>query len=439
MTNVQTALYSVSQLINECDQLLKSCFGVITVQGEISNLIKARSGHWYFSLKDAQGAIRCACFKHQQRSSPAISDGQNVIVTAQIGIYQARGDFQLIVESIKNAGDGALKQKFEQLKQQLQNEGLFDSARKQPLAKYPKTIGVITSATGAAIRDILTTLNRRCPHVHVILYPSLVQGQQAAQSLCHALDVAEQRQEVDVIILSRGGGSLEDLWPFNEACLAYQMAACAIPIITGVGHEVDTTIADLVADHRAATPTAAAELTYPDQQQLKQEINHLSQQLSQFMRTILIQKRQDTRLRQQQLQHPKTKLQQHMQTIDLLLNQCQRAMQQQLQQCHYQSQSLSQRIYHHNPSQQHNIRQQQYQQYLQQLSTALHTMLQNKHHALAKLNIALDNLSPSKILCRGYTITSHHSKPISSATQAHPGDALQIQFHDGTVETTVNQ
>jgi exodeoxyribonuclease VII large subunit len=432
--------YSVSEFIQACNHLLKSCYPKITVQGEISNLIQAKSGHSYFSLKDAQGSIRCACFKQRQTAliSP-ITNGQQVIVRAQTGIYQARGDFQLIVESIKPAGEGALKKQFEILKIQLEQAGLFDQARKQPLPPYPRNIGIVTSSTGAAVQDIISTLNRRCPHVTVTIYPCLVQGNEAKDSICQAINQAQHHNIADLLILARGGGSLEDLWAFNEACVAHAIANCTLPIISGVGHEIDTTIADYVADKRAATPTAAAELACPDKELIVQTVEKKQLQLKQAMQQLLQQKIQQVKITTQQLQHPQNKIQHTMQTLDQYSLQLQHNIQTKLTQEQHQYLNLQQRLNHANPTKQNYIRYQQLNSIMQKLINQINQQIEQKKQLLNKECITLDNRSPSKILTSGYTITMHEGKILRSCKQAKAGDSLAIKCHDGDLYATINK
>jgi exodeoxyribonuclease VII large subunit len=258
-------IYTISRLNREAKQLLEGTFPLIWVEGEISNLSRPASGHLYFSLKDEQAQIRCALFRGSQRGlACAPRDGLHVVARARVSLYEGRGDFQLIVETLEEAGEGRLRQAFEALKRRLLAEGLFDAARKKTPPRLPACIGVITSPSGAAIRDVLTTLRRRFPAIPIIVYPVPVQGDAAAPAIAAAIARAGERAECDVLILARGGGSLEDLWAFNEEIVARAIFACPIPVVTGVGHEVDVTIADFVADARAATPTAAAEMVSPD-------------------------------------------------------------------------------------------------------------------------------------------------------------------------------
>jgi len=259
-------IYSVGRLNAEARGLLEGAFPLIWVQGELSNVSRPSSGHLYFTLKDANAQVRCAMFRGNNRFlkfRPA--DGAQVVVRASLSLYEARGDYQLIVQSMEEAGDGALQRAFEALKQKLAAEGLFEAAHKRALPTLPKRIGVITSPTGAAIRDILSVLKRRFPAIPVLIYPVAVQGQAAGAEIAAMIRRADMRRDCDVLIIARGGGSLEDLWAFNEEIVARAIFDCSIPTVSGVGHEVDFTIADFVADQRAPTPSVAAEMVSPDQ------------------------------------------------------------------------------------------------------------------------------------------------------------------------------
>jgi exodeoxyribonuclease VII large subunit len=258
-------VYSVSRLNREARVLLERGFGTLWLEAEISNFSRPSSGHWYFCLKDADAQVRCAMFRQRNMLCAFTArDGQKVLVRARIGLYEPRGEFQLIVEHMEDAGLGALQRRFEELRTRLAAEGLFAVERKRPLPTLPKRIGIVTSPTGAAVRDILHVLARRFPGIGVLIYPVAVQGAQAASEIVAALRMAAARAECDVLILARGGGSLEDLWAFNDERLARAIVASPIPVISGVGHEVDFTIADFAADVRAPTPSAAAELAVPD-------------------------------------------------------------------------------------------------------------------------------------------------------------------------------
>ncbi|NNG14391.1 MAG: exodeoxyribonuclease VII large subunit, partial [Gammaproteobacteria bacterium] len=276
----QRQVFSVSELSGAARELLEDNFPLIWVEGEISNLAQPASGHIYFSLKDPSAQLRCAMFRMKRRLLDFDPEnGQQVLVRAKVSLYEARGDFQLIIEHMEEAGDGALRREYEAMKRRLRNEGLFEAAHKQAIPELPKQIGVLTSPTGAAIRDILSVLKRRFPSIPILIYPVPVQGQGATKKIAQAIELANIRRECDVLLLSRGGGSLEDLWAFNEELLAHAIFKSEIPIVSAVGHEVDFTIADFVADVRAATPSAAAELLSPDRQEWLARLNSLQRRL----------------------------------------------------------------------------------------------------------------------------------------------------------------
>lgn len=268
-------ILSISQLNRMVGMLFERELSLMWIRGEISNFVQAASGHWYFTLKDERAAVKGVMFRGKAASTGFMPrSGDKVEVRARVSLYEPRGDFQLQVEMMRRAGQGDLHEAFLRIKQKLESEGLFDSARKKTIPLFPRAIGVVTSLSAAALRDVLTALARRAPYVPVIIYPSLVQGQEAVASLMSALEQAEQRQEVDVLLLVRGGGSIEDLWSFNDEQLARLVARCNIPVISGVGHETDFTVADFVADLRAPTPTAAAELACVSGQELSRRIHH---------------------------------------------------------------------------------------------------------------------------------------------------------------------
>ncbi|MFL2553348.1 MAG: exodeoxyribonuclease VII large subunit [Candidatus Rariloculaceae bacterium] len=277
----QREVFTVSELNREARRLIEKCFGVIWVEGEVSNLARPSSGHMYWSLKDDSAQIRCAMFRQHNRTlqfSP--ENGKQILARGRISLYETRGEFQMVVDFLEEAGEGQLRRQFEELKRKLATEGLFDTERKKPLPVFPRRVGVITSPSGAAVRDILTILRRRFPAVKVLVYPTPVQGEGAAEQIAEMLKLADGRGDCDLLILARGGGSLEDLWSFNQEVVARALAAIETPVISAVGHEVDFTIADFVADVRAPTPSAAAELAAPEQSEWLTSLNRLSQRLS---------------------------------------------------------------------------------------------------------------------------------------------------------------
>jgi exodeoxyribonuclease VII large subunit len=322
-------IFSVSRLNSELRHVLEGSFPLLWVQGEISNLSIPRSGHLYFSLKDSHAQIRCALFKGKAnllRFKP--KDGDSVIARAKVALYEPRGDCQLIIESMEPAGEGALQKAFEALKLKLQKEGLFETSLKKELPAHPINIGIVTSSSGAAIRDMLNILSRRHPTATVTIYPCLVQGTEAPADIRQALNNALTRQQDDVIVLTRGGGSIEDLWAFNDEQLARDIAAADIPIVSAVGHEIDFTIADFVADRRAPTPSAAAELISPDQAQISQRVHQLNAQLTLRTQQSLAAKQKQLQQLEQRLtrQHPRARTQQQQQRLDEIQLRLQRSV-----------------------------------------------------------------------------------------------------------------
>ncbi len=322
---------SISRLNLEAQGLLEGSFPLIWLQGELSNFSRPASGHWYFSLKDSRAQINGAMFRNRNRLldfNP--QNGQQVLVRAKVTLYVPRGNFQIVVEHMEPAGQGALKAQFEALKAQLQAEGLFAQEHKRALPAWPGQIGVITSPSGAAIRDILQVLKRRCPSIPVVIYPAAVQGDDAPGQLCQALDLAVRRDECDVLIIGRGGGSLEDLWAFNDEALTRAVAACPIPIVSAVGHEVDTGLTDFAADMRAPTPSAAAELVSPDLSVVTQRLGGLHRRLRWVMAQQLRAPQERLRHLSQRLRSPRHSLEQSSQRLDELQGRLQRHMQQRL-------------------------------------------------------------------------------------------------------------
>lgn len=387
-------IYQVSSLNRQVRELLENQLALVWVEGEISNLAIPSSGHIYFSLKDKNAQVRCAFFRnHNQRLGFTPKDGAHVLLRALVSLYEGRGEFQLIVEYMEEMGDGALQRTFELLKKRLAAEGLFESTHKKALPRFPKQIGVITSPTGAAIRDILSVLQRRFPSIPVLIYPTLVQGDAAAPQIVRAIQTANQRQECDVLLLSRGGGSLEDLWPFNEENVARAIYASSIPIVSGIGHEIDFTIADFVADQRAPTPSAAAELVTPSQLEWLQHFDRCEQQLVMRMRQTLQHKQQQLEWLRKRLQHPGQHIQECLQRLQLLTVTLQRCMQQQLK-------HLTQHVTH--------------------------------------LQRALDAVNPLAVLNRGYAIVTHKQtdKVVYKAKEVNAGEILSVRLGEGSLSVT---
>ena len=394
--NLNRKVMTVSELNRLARSVLEQSFPLFWVSGEISNLTRAASGHWYFSLKDVGAQVRCVMFKGRNSYldwSP--KEGDKVEARATVTLYEARGDFQLTVEFLQRAGLGALFEAFEKLKLKLQAEGLFDVAFKMPLPAHPQKIGIVTSPDAAALRDVLTTLKRRMPSIPIIIYPTPVQGKGAARLIADAIDQASERAECDVLIICRGGGSIEDLWQFNEEIVARAIANCRIPTISGVGHETDFTICDFVADIRAATPTAAAELITPSRDALLNGLSQLKLQLAKNIQYILSQRAQ---------------------TLDYLA----RRLISPLQQIEQQKSQLAQIAY--------------------RLNSNINQHLQTKQHNLIRLSQNLQHLNPQAVLTRGYAFVQNSAGAIiASSQQLHAGDEVTLTFGTGSADATINK
>ncbi len=435
---------SVSQLNQRARQLLETHFSQVWVEGEVSNLVKPSSGHWYFTLKDAGAQVRCAMFRNRnQLLRFPVSNGSKVTARGRLSLYENRGDYQLIVENLEPSGIGALQRAFEQLKQELSARGWFDPEHKQPLPDLPRHIGVITSPSGAAIRDILVTLRRRFPSIPVTIFPTPVQGTGAGTQIAAAIDTANSignslQPPLDVLIVGRGGGSLEDLWAFNEEVVASAIYQSQLPIVSAVGHEIDFSIADLVADQRAATPTAAAELLSPDQRQWLDAITKRSRRLENLLRNNIQQKQGQLDALQRRLKHPGARLQDFGQRLDDLELRLLRSHRRMLSQQHSRLEQLHQRMLLSSPQdridRQHDRLQGLQQQLLRQWRQTLH----NKQQALAKHSELLHSVSPLQTLQRGYAIVANADGAIvKSVRELNKADRIHIRMSDGDVEASI--
>ncbi len=478
-------IYTVSLLTREAKQLLEASYANIQVEGEISGLSRPASGHQYFNIKDNNAQLRCVFFKNNARLSPVkLADGMQVILSVRVSLYEQRGDFQLIVQGAVDAGEGLLRRKFEELKQQLASEGLFDQENKQPLPSLPVCVGIITSTTGAAIHDIISTFKRRYPATRLLIYPAQVQGKLATNSIVDAIQTANFRNECDVLIVARGGGSLEDLWSFNEERVARAIFCSSLPVVSAVGHESDITISDLVADARAATPTAAAEMLSPDlarllrtsmdlQRRLKNSINrHLEsssqkldfmqlqlgtfkQGLSRITTTYTDLSRRFVRLSSlltkertyqftaltARIKQPGALLQQRLlfcRDLELRLDRATRNR--------ISSASLS--FTGQNRRLSHRLLERHIQQKYDRLRLAdrhffarIPHLLQQKRLELETRVAALQSLSPLHTLARGFAILQVSDEPeiVRSVNQINTGDRLQAKLRDGTLHCTVNK
>jgi len=426
---------TVSQLNKQVRSWLEHEMGAVSVEGEMSNLSKPASGHFYFTLKDASAQIRCVYFRNRHESSDkdGLQNGQQVRAQGILSIYEARGDYQLIVEQILEAGAGDLFRQFELLKTKLSALGLFDPARKKTLPRFPELIGVITSANGAALRDILSTLANRFPIAHVVVYASEVQGKQAAKQLINAITLANHDKRCDVLILARGGGSIEDLWAFNDEQLAYTIANSRIPIVSGVGHETDFTIADFVADLRAATPTAAAAAVTPNLLDLLTLIQTLETRLLKAITYFMQHQQLLLQHETQKLTSPKQLISAYWQSLDYLQNHLQHAMQQALAQKRHDLHLRTRQLDSRNPIilLQKKATTLQYLKncLIQQTSLNIHRLRQQFTKQLATLHA----VSPLATLDRGYSITTHKGNVVVDSQDVNINDVIDIRLAKGTV------
>lgn len=438
----QDQVYTVSRLNNEARFILEDTFPSVWVEGEISNFSAPNSGHWYFSLKDSGAQVSCAMFKGNQRGlgfTP--KDGMHVLLKARVSLYENTGRYQLIAEKMEERGEGKLRRAFEALKKKLEAAGLFDIAHKKALPAFPTQIGVITSATGAAIRDILTVLKRRYASVPVIIYPTLVQGDTAAPTIVKAIQTANRRNECNILILARGGGSLEDLWPFNEEIVAKAIFESQIPIISGVGHEVDFTIADFVADKRAPTPSAAAEMVTPNKLDLLNTLSKTERQFIRCMQYKLTQQKQQITWMQKHLQqqHPKRQLLQKAQRLDF----CELALVQQqnklINKLQTKLMELDRQLHRLAPTRKIHTLQNQLKLQHQQFNNLILMQLNMKKTALANAAAKLDALSPLATLSRGYAIATKDQRVIHSSSEIKENDLIQIKLSQGSLDCRVEK
>jgi len=444
MTINQRTILTVAELNAEVNLLLSQGFPLLWVEGEISNLVRPASGHLYFSLKDQQSQIRCAMFRNRNmklRIKP--ENGMKILLRGRVGLYEPRGEFQLIAEHMEDAGIGKLQREYEALKQKLADAGLFDEAHKKELPEYPQCIGVITSPTGAAIQDILNVLKRRSPHTRVLIYPVSVQGESAKIEIESAIRRADMDQYCDVIILARGGGSLEDLWSFNDENVAKAIYHANTPIVSGIGHEIDFTIADFVADLRAPTPSAAAELVTADKQQLLTDVIQNTLWMTTKIRQFIQQKEQrlDWLSARLERQEPVAKIFQNFQRLDELESRLQRQIKRVLENKqttlnYYQNQLLS-----NAPTQTITKFEQGLNYTKDRHIQAMQRVLQNRRAHVALLMAKLDSVSPLKTLDRGFAIIKNATSNdlITSNKQIYPEMPIKIQLKDGESYATINR
>lgn len=409
-------IFSVRELNLAAKQLIESGLPLLWVRGEISNFVNAASGHWYFSLKDEQAQVRCVMFRHKSQYLDWLpKNGVQVEVLALPGLYEARGDFQLTLEQMRQAGAGALYEAFEKLKKKLEQEGLFEASRKRELPSFPVQVGIITSPQAAALRDVLATLAKRMPSLSVVLYPTPVQGAGSALKIAEAIALANQRNECEVIILCRGGGSIEDLWSFNEEVVARAIAASHIPVVSGVGHETDFTIADFVADLRAATPTAAAQAVAPEHQELLQRTRQLEHRMSRAMLRRMEFSMQQLDYLQRRLVHPAYRTQQQMQYLG----------------------QLQQRLRRARPDFEQHTR--LYVEAGRRMKESLRRVLQHCDNRLNAVQQHLQHLDPQQVLARGYSVVRNtKGKVVVDSKSLTQGELLDITFAQGRSQVVVS-
>jgi len=432
---------TVSELNHQARHLLESSFMQVWVEGELSGFSRPSSGHWYFSLKDQKCQIRCAMFRGaNQRIRTLPREGDQIRIRGKVTLYENRGDFQIIVEHLEPAGLGALQQAFEALKARLQGEGLFDPARKKLIPATPRHIGVVTSPTGAAIHDILTVLKRRCPAIPVTLYPTAVQGQPATADIVQAIARAQQHGLADVLIIGRGGGSLEDLWCFNEEAVARAIAACPIPTVSAVGHEVDVTIADFVADLRAPTPSAAAEKISPDQQDWLRRLTEQQGRLGQSARRLL--QRLDNQLGHlsARLRDPRRELLEKAQRMDELELRLNKAIRDRLDQQKQKTDYLLQRMSAQSPRRTLKTAREQTQRLEERLTLATRHQLRQKDERLQHIAQTLHVVSPLATLGRGYAIVKDdNDRIVRKAGDLETGSQITARLGHGSVSARVTE
>lgn len=435
-------IFTVSRLNAEVRLLLENEMGIVWLVGEISNLSAPVSGHWYLTLKDSRAQVKCAMFRgNNRRVTFKPANGNQVLVKARLSLYEPRGDYQLIIESMQPEGDGRLQQEFEELKMKLAAEGLFAQTNKLPLPEHPKRVGVITSKTGAALYDILDVLKRRDPSLPVVIYPTMVQGDDAAIQIAQAIGRANSRNECDVLIVGRGGGSLEDLWCFNNEILARTIAASQIPIISAVGHEVDMTIADFVADVRAPTPSAAAELVSRDNSHKDQSLVAKQHKLDSAMRYYLAQQKHQSAqlLHRLERQHPSYQLQRQSQQLDELDMRLRRAMQHFIDTRQQAVERKHHRLQLNSPVKHLAQQKSRLERVEHKLLDAMDRKLLTMRHQLAIAAEKLDTVSPLATLKRGYSITqTEQGKVVTKADDVKTGDLLVTRLANGEIHSTVS-
>lgn len=434
-------IYTVSRLNREVRTVLETGFPLLWIEAELSNFARPTSGHWYFSLKDEAAQVKCAMFKNRNQLVKVLpANGKQVLVRARIGLYEPRGDYQLIIEHMEEAGDGALRKQFELLKTKLADEGLFDASHKKAIPETVTRVGIITSSSGAAIHDILTTLKRRYPMEKTIIYPVPVQGKGAFNKIAAAINKANLRNETDILIVARGGGSLEDLWEFNEEAVARAIFDSNIPVVTGIGHEVDFTIADFVADQRAATPTAAAELISPDRYQQLQKLTSIESRFTYLIQKKLQQEQQKIDWLNKRIRHPKDQLQIFKNKLNELNQRNIKGIKNILNESRSQTKLFEARIQQHDPSHQVRQLQQQFKNINTRFQHVSRQVMSSRTKRLQHLIYTLDALSPLHTLKRGYAIIKNQdNKIIRNVNEIKKNQVIKTELAKGSIFSTITE
>jgi exodeoxyribonuclease VII large subunit len=434
-------VFTVSRLNRDARLLLERGLGSLWLEGEISNLSRPGSGHWYFSLKDETAQVRCAMFRQRNLLVRfPVRDGAQVLARGRVSLYEARGEFQVVIEHLEEGGEGLLRRRFEELKQRLAAEGLFDTRHKQPLPAVPRRIGVITSPTGAAIRDILHVLARRFPAIPVLIYPVAVQGAAAPREIEQAITFAGRRRDCDVLILARGGGSLEDLWAFNDEAVARAIFACPIPIVSGVGHEVDVTIADFVADERAPTPSAAAERVVPDRAEWLRTTGAAARRLVLAVQRRLTETGQSLAVLERRLArvHPGAVLRQHAQRLDELESRMKLAARSHLRQASARQEAARAALLRASPLLRLAALRLRLEGSVQRLAVAARDSVGSDRRRLELALRTLDAVSPLATLGRGYAIvTDVEGHVLQDAACLRPGQRVTAKLAHGAFDAEV--
>ena len=435
--STEPQVLTISELTRRVRGLLEKGIGEVTVSGEISNHRRQASGHHYFTLKDERAQLACVWFA-RTATRQKIEDGMAVLVKGEITVYEARGQYQLIVQSVQPQGQGALQARFEALKRVLDAEGLFDPARKRPLPRFPQAIGLVTSPTGAALQDMLTIFARRAPWVRLYLLPVKVQGEGAAQEIAAAIDQFQKNPPVDLLIIGRGGGSIEDLWPFNEEIVARAIARSILPVISAVGHETDFTIADFVADLRAPTPSAAAELATPDGADLLRRLQHLASRQQQHLRAAILHEKEKLqgRLAPALLRDTRRWLDTRQQTLDELSLALLSHLQSRLNALQTRCKDRLASLQSHRPDHLLALKKQRFLARHDLLFSTLQLQLRDRASRLDRLIGLLRVLGPDSTLQRGYTITTRPDGIVIQSKNIQSGDILHTRFQDGEIIST---